>query len=186
MKIRSFLSAKYVPNCGKCPVSQYWRILWKHSYGWLPKFNKFFLVQRHISGKISMTIRLLKLLTDKQENRQRNKQTNKRRVKHNLFVGGNYNKFNKRNECNEELRIITQQYGYRRSYVRCRCVLLLLKSYKWRHIWCCWEAERITRPTKHVPAIMMWDGGWQAESNNSITSMVAVTVYWRPVCVRLK
>jgi len=50
---------RYEPNCIKMPISQCWRIPQKipgsrSGGGWLPKFNHFFLVHRHICGKIFM------------------------------------------------------------------------------------------------------------------------------------
>ena len=46
---------RYKPNCGKCPISQWRRILRKvpvsgFGGGWLPKCNKFFLAHRHMSA----------------------------------------------------------------------------------------------------------------------------------------
>ena len=77
-----------------------------------------------------------------------------------ILVEGDYNK---RNECNEENH---STIWFRCSYAPFACC-------------CCWnrtnddlydvaEKQReLIGLTKHVPAVMMWDGVWQAESNNS-------------------
>ena len=90
VKIRSALLEIWANVWKKCPVSQCWRICQKSwicrsSCGWLLKFNKFFLIQKYVHGRIFMKIEHpvssfhAKLLTD----RQTDKQTDKRRVVNN-------------------------------------------------------------------------------------------------------
>ena len=78
MKIRSVFFRRFEPNCGKNRhISQCWRILFKipvfgSEGGWLPKFNQFFLVHRHICGKNfcedPFSSFYVKLVTDRQTN----------------------------------------------------------------------------------------------------------------------